>query len=916
MGRLSRTVVVGRVVSSSSRWVAPAPGKRGHGSIVTVTRLRLVTAIKGRPGRLVAVVTPGGRVGAVRQVVDETPIFTPGRRCIVFLDARGRVIAAREGVLDVVGGAVPGGGGGGAPGRAPPRRIARAAGVALTSVSPGAAGATSGGTVGGASAGRLTTVRRTPAAVRTVRRPIAAADAPWNGDATLPRLGSPVNLLTDGFESGFAWTATTFNTSGPTTTWGRSNARASAGGYSAYCAQSGSPTGPPYPNGMDGFMYEGPFDLTGGTVAHLDFDLWLNGESAGDYCSYLVTYQGAAYWSGTGWSTATAGWVHKTIDLSSVPDGSGGTVNLIGRSGVYVGFEFRSNVAVVGEGAYVDQVSVTKDTPVGGPTVSAISPSSAGAGVNVPVTITGTGFGASQGTGSVNFYYDGTKTIAAPVSSWSDTQIVCTVPTATIDGYPASAGTGPITVTSGAGVTGPSYSGFTVTFAYGGSKWSTPGMTFQVNPNCADATDEVALADAGAFLWNPPSAFLFADGGTTTATAYNNNSHNEIFWGNDLPAGVLAQATYWFSGGVVHETDVEFNDAYTWGDGTTAGVYDVQSIASHELGHALNLRDLYGPGDTTKIMYGFATAGRQKHALDPGDQAGIVWIYGARPAMSGALTVDGDAAFTAAVAATLDSSVQYATQMRFSNDGAAWGAWEPYAAVRSGWSLAAGDGAKTVFAQYRDAGGNVLGRSDAIVLDTTAPVTGALVGDGRPLDGATWHAGPLTVTLSASDPPAGDGSRSGMSGGAAGTQYSSDGGATWAAGTNILFARWKRGGGSGTWTVFSRSTDAAGNLEQPSGQMIVKIANSLPAASDDAPATPQSGTVTVHLRGLDGDSGVAWVWYWRDGGQWTQVAYPGGVGVPVSVSGLGVHTLCYYAVDNVGNREVGYRVCAVTILGP
>ena len=248
MGRLSRTIVVGRVASSSSHWVAPAPGESGRGSIVTITRLRLIGAVKGSPGRVVTVVTPGGRVGAVRQVVDGAPVFTKGRRYVVFLDARGRVVAAREGVLDVVGGAVPALGG--APLRAAERRIARAAGVALPALthgavgaspagaSPGAAVGTSSGAVHGASSGRLPTVRGAPATLRTVRHPITAENAPWSAGSPLPRLGAPVNLLTDGFEGGFAWTAATFNSSGPTTTWGRSSARASAGSYSAYCVGS------------------------------------------------------------------------------------------------------------------------------------------------------------------------------------------------------------------------------------------------------------------------------------------------------------------------------------------------------------------------------------------------------------------------------------------------------------------------------------------------------------------------------------------------------------------------------------------------------------------------------------------------------------------------------------------------------
>ena len=62
--------------------------------------------------------------------------------------------------------------------------------------------------------------------------------------------------------------------------------------------------------------------------------------------------------------------------------------------------------------------------------------------------------------------------------------------------------------------------------------------------------------------------------------------------------------------------------------------------------------------------------------------------------------------------------------MRFQNQGGSWSGWEAYAATKSGWSVVAGDGAKTVNAEYRDAGGNVYTRSDAIGLDATAPMTG------------------------------------------------------------------------------------------------------------------------------------------------------------------------------------------------
>lgn len=67
-------------------------------------------------------------------------------------------------------------------------------------------------------------------------------------------------------------------------------------------------------------------------------------------------------------------------------------------------------------------------------------------------------------------------------------------------------------------------------------------------------------------------------------------------------------------------------------------------------------------------------------------------------------------------------------QMRFSNDGLTWtpADWAEapiYTTEFSGWELEAGDGLKTVYAQYRDSAGNVSGNviSDTIVLDTSRP---------------------------------------------------------------------------------------------------------------------------------------------------------------------------------------------------
>ena len=55
---------------------------------------------------------------------------------------------------------------------------------------------------------------------------------------------------------------------------------------------------------------------------------------------------------------------------------------------------------------------------------------------------------------------------------------------------------------------------------------------------------------------------------------------------------------------------------------------DVQNIATHELGHSLNLSDVYGTADQEKTMYGFGTTEETKKCtLEAEDMAGIRWIY-------------------------------------------------------------------------------------------------------------------------------------------------------------------------------------------------------------------------------------------------------------------------------------------------
>jgi len=57
----------------------------------------------------------------------------------------------------------------------------------------------------------------------------------------------------------------------------------------------------------------------------------------------------------------------------------------------------------------------------------------------------------------------------------------------------------------------------------------------------------------------------------------------------------------------------------------------------------------------------------------------------------------------------------WASQMRFSNDGTAWTAWQAYATSKT-WTLSEGDGFKTVYCQLKDAGATVKDSNDSIYL--------------------------------------------------------------------------------------------------------------------------------------------------------------------------------------------------------
>ena len=110
---------------------------------------------------------------------------------------------------------------------------------------------------------------------------------------------------------------------------------------------------------------------------------------------------------------------------------------------------------------------------------------------------------------------------------------------------------------------------------------------------------------------------------------------------------------------------------------------------------------------------------------------------------SGTIEINDGAPYATSSPVTLTLSAEDATQMQFNNENGAWSGWEVYGTSKS-WPLSAGDGAKTVYMQLKDAAGNISTEpiSAGITLDTSAPT----IDIGAP--SVTWtKGGPVTYQI-------------------------------------------------------------------------------------------------------------------------------------------------------------------------
>src|SRR6266545_3778676 len=157
----------------------------------------------------------------------------------------------------------------------------------------------------------------------------------------------------------------------------------------------------------------------------------------------------------------------------------------------------------------------------------------------------------------------------------------------------------------------------------GFAHWTTSSLAWWHNPANQGGKPGVATALQNAMAsWTEvsPANYTLRYAGTTDR-GFATDGVNTVLWtdGNGCTGRCLAiTALVLQSGQVITEADVSFNNSASWNTGGTD--YDVQAIATHELGHTLGIHHTditRSHNRPTMYAYYFGTAGR---TLETDDQ--------------------------------------------------------------------------------------------------------------------------------------------------------------------------------------------------------------------------------------------------------------------------------------------------------
>jgi len=250
--------------------------------------------------------------------------------------------------------------------------------------------------------------------------------------------------------------------------------------------------------------------------------------------------------------------------------------------------------------------------------------------------------------------------------------------------------------------------------------WTTNGAGYNINHLYGFGRVDAAAAVSVATTWAPVGQETSVSASASPGLAIPDND----------PTGVSSTLSIGTSLAVEY-VDVYFSASdHTWWDdlevtltspqGTqsvlaTAEFFGASNGESYNMWRFGSTRHLHenSSGNWTLTVKDLAP-------FDPGTfEYWRIVVYGTA-APAGTFAINNGASYATTHTASLDSTVTNGAEMRFRDAGGTWSDWESYNGQKA-WTLPAGEGSKTVEAEYRDRLGRTLALSDSITVDTQGP---------------------------------------------------------------------------------------------------------------------------------------------------------------------------------------------------
>jgi len=169
-------------------------------------------------------------------------------------------------------------------------------------------------------------------------------------------------------------------------------------------------------------------------------------------------------------------------------------------------------------------------------------------------------------------------------------------------------------------------------------KWLSTA-SYVINPTNSQGLSEDFIKSAisqSAETWDSATSKEIANDNytiDTTAVYGKRDGKNAIVFGDNYQdPNVIGVTSVWYNTrtSAILEFDMSFEEDFKWGDASQdSSLMDLQNIATHELGHAFGMGDIYKDACSAVTMYGYSDYGEiEKRTLEQPDIKGLQTLYG------------------------------------------------------------------------------------------------------------------------------------------------------------------------------------------------------------------------------------------------------------------------------------------------